>query len=323
MGKRYASFWFALLFATLLTGDTHAGSSLTSGSVKVIANLRDGSRIVGTVFPADTDIELQTKHDGKFHIPLNSLNRIEWPKNRGAATVQLLNGEQIRGEVLTEQIDLNTLLGLLNVPIITLSSLKVRGPNVLDTVVLGADAWKALPFPNNSDWPGYQGQLSTIGQDGVNLIGQPVRSIQTYQLPFEIECDFKLVEELQHGGGYLTFNFGVPGAGDHLLPTHMLQLLVVTLTDSDHGKLVTAKYTGDFKTAVIIHEPPCENIQVGALNHIKISMTTKGWSVKLNDAPVVTETFTTESDEVQFDLWNWQPDSHYKVSNFTLRQLTP
>ena len=59
-------------------------------SVRVEAELRDGSKLIGTVVPVGLALEIKTEALGKLSIPLNRIDKIDFAKDSAAATLQLL-----------------------------------------------------------------------------------------------------------------------------------------------------------------------------------------------------------------------------------------
>ena len=73
-----------------------AGSLVTNESGNVEAELRDGSKLIGTAVPATLALDVKTEALGQLSIPLNRIGKIEFTKD-GQVSIQLQNGDKLKG----------------------------------------------------------------------------------------------------------------------------------------------------------------------------------------------------------------------------------
>ena len=299
--------WFlTILVTTVFTVGARAEESL-----RVVADLRDGSRLIGTVTTTNVALTVQTEALGKLDLPLARITRLTLTKDNEVGTVLLQNGDQIKGSVLTRVIQLQTLFGPLALPLDRVATLQVRAAGAGQ--VLGPNDWKTLPFPQNCDWGGPKGARATVGDSGLLLNGQPVRAVRSYRLPVEIECEFVVREDQRDGN--LQFMIGSARTPEGVLPEDRLQL-VLGLAD---GSVVFYQYLGDRQPDRTYTGEKAANILVGAPNRLKIKMGADAWVVTINQHTYQIEGLRPTPEEVLLQFWNWLPARQCQVRNVSVR----
>ena len=295
-----------------------AGQRPPTHSVGVVAVLRDGSKLVGTLPQGVSDLVLQAEMFGRLSIAFDRIDTVEFNRPAHGATVVLQNRDQLRGQVDDRSLKLQTLLGLIALPMETIARLQFRAGGTGHR--LGATDWRTMPFPSNCDWPGPQGERARVDAAGIQLLGQPVRSVQAYPLPLEFECEFTLLDPLARDG-YLVVRAGPAGTADDQQPLHMIDLLVTATAGASpiHSGLVAAQYWGKLHDGRIVSRQVGPELTVGKPNRLKIRMGLDRWQVTLNNATFNIDGVQSECNPVFLDLWNWQPSSRWRVEQVVIR----
>jgi hypothetical protein len=307
-----------------LTGLSFAGEPPKETAMSVVADLRDGSKLIGEVIPPDLMLDLKTEAVGVLRVPLNRVDRIEFAKEGGAATLLLQNGDRLKGEIQLRALKLHTLLGPLTVPTETVSKLQVRVRASGAGRLLGREDWQPVPFPENCDWPGDRGALSKVDEEGIHVRGRPVRSVRSYSLPLEIECEFTLLEPLRDDGG-LKIMVMPPGTPEEMVSVKGIELNIgIAASAQEHTtvNVLAAQYFGSLRNARIIRARGTTELTVGKPNRLKVQIGVEDWTVSVNDVTFVLEGLRPEYGEALIQLWNWQPTSQWLVRDFAIRSAT-
>jgi len=310
-------------------GSLIAADAPTTNRVTVVADLRDGSKLIGYPVPPEITVELKTEAVGQVRIPLHRIERMEFSKDGTATTVVLRNGDKLKGDLQLRALKLQTLLGPLTVPMTAIVKFQVRAPDTGDGQILGAADWQALPFPDNCDWPGDRGSRSRIDDEGLHLLGQPVRTVHSYKLPLDVDCEFVLLEPLPSDGNNLQIIIGQPGAPPEVLPENMLQLCINSSVGREKrmpSKLLALQHAGDphcRSPRVIAERDGWELLAVGEPNRLKIHVGLESCQVMLNDKTFTIDNWKPESAEVLIEFWHWKPSSRWLVRNVSIRPAAP
>ena len=179
---------------------------------------------------------------------------------------------------------------------------------------------RALPFPTNCDWPGDRGLPSGFDDTGIQLRGYPVRTVQSYKLPLDLECEFTILEPMRYDG-YFVIRAGPVGTANDLQPLHMIDLMVTASAGAKQIRsgLLAAQYWGVLHQGRIVCRHVGPELTIGEPNRLKIQMGLESWKVTLNGQTFIMDGVKSECNPVVFDFWNWHPSSHWLVSNVTIR----
>jgi len=313
--------WMALL----LVSASQAGNQPANEVIGVVAELRDGSKLVGTLASGDLALVLEAEALGRLSIAFSRIDKVEFGKSGTTATVILQKGDKLNGEVKNRPLKLQTLLGAIALPMETIAKLQVRAsPTGLGRLLKPAD-WQALPFPENCDWPGERGSLARIDDDGLHLLGQPVRTTHSYKLPIDMDCEFVLLEPCRQAGNNLQIIIGQSGARAAVLPENMLQLVVIPVDGGESQlptKLIAIQHSGDPQCKsgrVITEREGLGLLPVGQPNRLKIHATMESCQVTLNDKTLTIDGFNPKFAEVQIEFWQWLTASRWLVRNVLIR----
>lgn len=316
-----------LTFAVLLlnfTGLSLATDSPKESATVIVADLRDGSKLVGEVVPQDLMLELNTDAVGKLRVSVNRVDKVEFAKKGASVTLLLTNGDRLKGEIQLPSLKLRTLLGPLTIPIAAISKLQVHAKTTGASRILGQDDWQSVPFPANCDWPGDHGVPSSVNSTGITLRGQPLRSVRSYPLPVEIECEFTLLEPLRDDGHFKIMVMP-PHTPEEILSVRGIELHIDTAASARErtkAKPIAIQYFGSLRNARTVRALGAVELTVGEPNRLKVQVGRENWVVTLNDETFTLEGVKPEYDEVLIQLWNWQPSSRWSVRDFSIRSAT-
>ena len=178
----------ALLFQPL---GVFAESEATVQPAQVTLSLVDGSRLVGTT--TLTTFSLRSEVLGTIAIPLDKVRSLKFSPNHESLVVAFANGDQLQGSLGTVALELQTLLGMVKVPLEYVMTIEVRSGGLRLVV------WDILPWPTDSG--GWGGIPAIIKNNDILLQGSPVRSQTSYTLPLTVECEVELEERTANDGG--------------------------------------------------------------------------------------------------------------------------
>lgn len=117
-------------------------------SIRLFVDLRDGSRIKGTI--SIDSLPFETSF-GKMRIPFDKFSAIRWSNDIQGATIHLTNGDQFRGSLLLTDISLQTILGEINLRVADM--LGFRSYNSGQPIVEGLILWLDGRDFNGANWP--------------------------------------------------------------------------------------------------------------------------------------------------------------------------
>lgn len=286
--------------------------------LRLEATLTDGSHIKGEITPPYHPLDVSSPVVGKLSIPLPKIAGITLSANSTGTAIRLRNGDKLQGQLGIETIKMTTLFGPVSVPLSAIQQLDFRPGDRVSTG-LGPDAWQAVPFPVNSDWPGYKGTPAEIGEAAVSLRGQPVRSRNAYPVPLTIECDVTLEKTPDRAGGFIIFFFppGTPadaapdqgrdfrlGFDDPVGEPIEAMPIIYELDESQREKEL---WRGD-----------AFSLKSREIYRLKLEISATGWRVTINDKAYKAIKVGVPYEKVLIELWNWQPSTRWQVREFRI-----
>jgi hypothetical protein len=182
--------------------------------------------------------------------------------------------------------------------------------------VAQAQTWQALPFPTDSDWPGSHGQTAVVTPSEIVLMGQPVRTVQSYSGPLTISFDTFLSQKTANDG-FLLLTFIPTGIPSNLSP------IPGTWLDWQYGpsgsgpdELVFQQATTSARTTV--WSAPFA-LTLGLTNHFAMTVGNAGQlTLSVNGTPFALPSSTdVPFSQYQIELDGWQPANTWHVLNFT------
>ena len=176
---------FRLLASTVLTSEVNAGES-TSPS-KMILELRDASRLVGTV--SLTALPVQTSF-AKIDVPMSLIETVEFKEDRVTGVIVCANGDRLEGTIRLEAIAIKTAFDKTSIPlkdIVRISKERGAEQETKETEEPPAATEQTVPL-----------QFAIELRDGSRLIGRPSITSLPVQTSFgKIELPLKLVERVE------------------------------------------------------------------------------------------------------------------------------
>ncbi len=111
-----------LLTALALSLPVWSQSATNNPPLSLAVELTDGSRLLG--IPAIKSIRIQTPY-AKFNIPLQQARSFRIDRDHEIASVELLNGDKLKGALILEQLELAAVFGKVAVEIGYISAIQV------------------------------------------------------------------------------------------------------------------------------------------------------------------------------------------------------
>jgi hypothetical protein len=105
-----------------------AASAESNAPVRLMLELTDGSRIAGA--PARVELELRTAY-ATMRLPLERIASITLQDDHKTAALKLKNGDKLQGALLADTIELDTLVGKVQIGIEHVSRIMVSGAGAL------------------------------------------------------------------------------------------------------------------------------------------------------------------------------------------------
>ena len=316
-----------LLLASASLALGFAGLNLAADSTggpapPVVADLRDGSKIFGKVIPSDLSLKLKTEEVGELRIPINKINKLEFSAEGTSATLFLQNGDRLKGEIQLRTLKLETLLGQLTVPLDAISKVQILVDETGTSQIMRAADWQPVPFPANCDWPGDRGLPSKVDEDGdIILQGQPLRSVHTYSLPLEIDCDFTLLDPLMYDG-HLKIMVMPENTAAEMISVRGVELDIApdpSLPKGSPVKVSATQFFGSLHNNRVFHAIGTSALSVGEPNRLKVEVGVESWKVTVNQQEFILEGIRAVYQEAFIQLWNWQPSSRWSVQHLSIR----
>ena len=290
-----------------------AGSLVTNESGNVEAELRDGSKLIGTAVPATLALDVKTEALGQLSIPLNRIGKIEFTKD-GQVSIQLQNGDKLKGEVQLRALKLQTVVGLLSVPREAIVKLQVRAASAGSSRLLGVDDWDLLPFPQNSNWPGERGEPATLGADQILLRSQPIRTRHAHRLPQIVTGEITCLGR-EDGCGWFNLYLVPAGQSPVLDPSEAL-VLVLNLGPSQSAELQQRTGRGAYQ---ILWRSALPSMAAGDSLHVRLEIGDGKALIKFNDQPDNVANVRLTADEYHLELWSWPPTSQWTVRKVSIQ----
>lgn len=180
--------------------------------------------------------------------------------------------------------------------------------------------WDRLPFPKDSNWGGAKGEPAVMGQDGLLLHGQDVRTEQVYSPPVIIECDVTLESRTANDGSFDLY-FLPTGQPFDAIPHQLTKFRIIYSNTGDYGSAdrLEIDRQEEARGFAVWTGPPFK-VEAGKTYHLKISVLAGGGlNISINgvDSGIPT-TVVLPYRSFQVQLGSWQPTNHWRASNFSI-----
>jgi len=274
--------------------------------LQLVVSLTDGSRVIGET--TLTSLSFRSAVLGSVIIPLAKIRAIKFNANHESALVLLQNGDQLEGGPGSISLRLQTLLGMVTVPLEKTAEIEVRsgGGRLVE--------WDLLPFPRNSDWPGPQGEPATMIPNEAVLRGQPVRTKQTYPATLSFECDVTL-EKLAINNGCLWIALVPEGSDPNL--NWPAESVVVELGYNQINGRDGHLNINHGPTAIRLNDTPLV-LEGGKPYRLSVKLLPDRMRVTLNGQAFEAKGMTLPFKACHIQLMGWQPANTWHVRNFTM-----
>lgn len=294
------------------SGEKPMGTSTNAPAVpgvpQLVVSLVDGSKLRGTT--TLKALTLRSEALGKLTVPLERIRQVKFSKDRESVTLTLHNGDRLQAGLADTTLALTTVFGPVTVPLNKATEIQVQA------AIAGHNIeWEAMPFPA-VQWSGSRGECVLIEADGLLLQGQPLRGSQTFRAPVTVTCEIT-PERLHIGNTALFVEFiptGLAKDADVVKTPGARRFFVYTGESHSIGWqcLQEGRWQAvwsDNLPALKVNEPHRLEIQVGP-EQLRVRMDGKEYDAGKVPGP---------PEEFQIQLWNWQPDSRWRVRNVTVR----
>lgn len=125
MEQRIGKTLWALVLMLAVGGTSGVTAGETNDApLQLVVSLTDGSRVIGAT-PL-TGLPLRSEALGQLTIPLAKLRALEFSPNHESVSLELANGDKLHGRLGTVSLRLQTLLGLVTVPLKSTTAIIVR-----------------------------------------------------------------------------------------------------------------------------------------------------------------------------------------------------
>jgi hypothetical protein len=236
---------------------------------------------------------------------------VKFSKDHESVTVTLHNGDRIQASLGDTKLALTTLFGLVTVPLDKATDIQVQSATVGQKI-----EWEAMPFPSARQWSGPRGERAVIEADNQLLQGQPMRSRQTFRGPITVTCEVT-AEHLPLGSATLFVEFipnglakdvdvdKTPGTRRFFLHAGGNDALGYQCLQEGRWQEVWRDYLPSLKP----NEPHRIEIELG-LEQLRVRIDGQEHAAGKVPGP---------PEELQIQLWNWEPSARWRVRNLTVR----
>jgi len=284
-----------------------AEPTATNQTVQVTLTLDDGSRLIGTT--TLTNFPLRSEALGTMAIPLDKVRSLKFSPNHESVIVSLANGDKLQGSLGTVSLKLQTLLGVVTVPLehVTAIDVQLKGGKLVE--------WDVLPFPRDCDWPGSRGEPATVTADEIVIRGQPVCSKQTYSAPLTFECELTVDQPLTHLENAVITLF--PEGADPSLDPPVGSLDVLLQYEGAGGRGGHLYFRQRGCDVVSLTKKPFV-LQAGKPYQLKVEVLSDSLHVTLNGQEYEAEGVTLPFKSFHIRLEGWKPDKVWHLRNIAI-----
>lgn len=294
------------------------GTNGVTPSLQLTLSLIDGSRLHATVAQTDLSVGLVTDILGTLNIPLDKIAELDLNPEESRAVVTFQNGDQLRGLIHVRSFKVQTVLGLISVPVNIIRHMEVR-PSSGGARLLGPEDWESLPFPSNSDWPGARGEASQITKEGIFLRGQPVRTRRPVRFPLTWECEAKCSARGDDPEGtYVLIYFFPEGPRHNEQPLTAILFKLAVKASGSGLKLTPFLYEslGNMLNPRELWRGQSIPFAFDKKYRVRLKFNIDTVTVSVNDHTETSRIASTISMQEAFiQLWNWQPTSRWSLTN--------
>ena len=287
-----------------------AESEATVQPAQVTLSLVDGSRLVGTT--TLTTFSLRSEVLGTIAIPLDKVRSLKFSPNHESLVVAFANGDQLQGSLGTVALELQTLLGMVKVPLEYVMTIEVRSGGLRLVV------WDILPWPTDSG--GWGGIPAIIKNNDILLQGSPVRSQTSYTLPLTVECEVELEERTANDGG-IWFHVVEEQESRDLEPKRFVMLAFGYAHKASRfrtGELQVYRSDGDSHGPLVWGKTPFP-FEPGKTYKLRWDIRSDGMKLTIDDQTFDIPNVTVPWEKLQVRIRGWQSTNRWHVRNVTIR----
>jgi hypothetical protein len=302
-------FCVVVLAASAWIGAARAGEDKKpEPQLRLEVDLVDGSRIIGV--PSIESIPVETSY-AKLDITLKQLMTLRIGEDHETATMELRNGDKLKGVVDLGTLKLETVFGDVKLTPDTLREVRVR--------LVGAGArveWDLLPIPTDNGWGGEMGAAPAMDGDVLVTRGWPARSAQSYSSIRSVECDLWVDEPQAEDGFCIWTSIGTANQPRELL----VRNAPVTLTFGAHRR----DGSGGFLTVDQPGRPSREiaqgfRVKSGQWYRLRMEFQYGRMRVTVNDQAYDAGDVALPAGEYRVHMRGWRPADTWRVRNCVIQ----
>ena len=267
-------------------------------------SLTDGSRIVGQ--PVAKALPLQADGVGAMEIPWDRIRAIQISDDHRAASVQLLNRDQVQGRITGNALSLETLFGIREVPVSLIRQVHFRRAGGRDVL------WDVLPIAPR-DLDARPAAPAKVDEGELTLDGWQVRSRRTFARPVTFECTATLQKAVANDAA-LSIRFVPVDEPRDAVPA---RAVVVMVGHRGNGRQFVTVSRNDAPPAILYEE--IGRLNVGEPYAIRVTWTDDKIEVGLNDSTFVTRAVTAWYERFHIDLAGGQYGDTWRVADCVVR----
>lgn len=147
------------IFAIALTAHAGTAANEDKPAVRLVLELSDGSRIVGT--PAIDRLKITTQY-ADLELPLSAMRILEFKGGDGSAQASLRNGDLVSGKLADTEIAMKTSFGQVVIPLALVKRIRVEHAGGGESLPEGC----VLHYTFDTDEEGTVTDVSSNGNDG-------------------------------------------------------------------------------------------------------------------------------------------------------------
>ncbi len=276
--------------------------------------LRDGSHIKGEITQS-RPLEVISPVVGKVSVALSRIDTITFGDDPKQAALRLSNGDTLQGALTIQAVNMTALFGPIKIPVSDLKKLQLHSRDA-GGGRLSLEDWDAMPFPEDSDWPGDRGARATIENGVVTLRGQTLRTTRTCTMPVTIECDVVFEEQRASDAGFFVF-FLRPDQSRTSNRTDYAYCGLSFPPRSSEGMRCTPTVglqAGSGRPRDLWKGNPFL-FEAGKLYHLKLRAAPSGLTFSIDETEYHIPNVEIPHPEFLLELWGWQPTSVWKVNH--------
>jgi len=256
---------------------------------------------------------LRSEALGTLTIRLDQVRALKFSPNHESVVITLANGDNLHGNLGTVSLEMQTLVGVVPVPLEHVTAIEVRPSG--DRLV----EWEILPFPEDSNWPGSRGEPAIIQGNDILLQGRPVRTQTSYTLPMTIECEVELEERTATDGA--AWLYVVDEQDSRKLDPKRCVMFTFGYAHPasrfQTGELSVWRCDGDSHGPMVWGKTPFP-MAAGQAYKLRWDIRSDGMKMTLDDQTFDIPNVTVPWENVQVRLMGWQPANRWHVRNITI-----